>query len=1396
LQFSFKRFYGVLKYSASNRDAWFPILIACVLIIINALLSFNPLIDFLEKSKREKWQNEIYAFENQTKNNSILDKLYKLDFNLISKDSIEINKHIYFQRYNIQSNQLEFWSNQSIYLSSYQLNEFEKKIVYIKFNNHNYLVKSQKFKDKFFVFWFDIDHYVSENLDNSLSFFERNSERKEYNILGYTTSKSNIFTDIDKDFLFSIERTSYSNDYWILLSLVLTVIAIFYILKSLYFICKSIARIYPFVGSILFFGIIYSLRKMMLYFKLPSVFYSLKLFNPSLYSSDITPSLGDLFLFIISSQIIIVFFKRNFSFNIDRLNQYHLGFIFHTIALIFLSGESFSVNKIFERLVVESSIWFNFNYFPRLSIYSFVGLTIMLMTFSNYYLLSNFVIKNIINLKLNRLKILASFSILFLVLIYFTFFLSLKFETKVTFYLLFIFLIFSYVKYYLNYKSRLFSTLLFLFFATSITSFLLYYNNQKKEQLILSSIASNVVFGRDKALEKKIVDKLLCFRTNQSHFCIDSLNEINVRFQRIDNLEYQSIFSQIADNLLTNHNLVIYSDQNLKLILVNYENDKKYISEIALPNERIYFSIYPQNYLNNIANSTKKAINDIIIRDNNINYALYINDSLVESSGIFPYNAHYTFSSTGSKMIEKALNTTFEHNLFPYQNNIKILVTTQEAETVSILTQFSYIFCFNLILFLIFQAFAYGLNLNSNQPDLFNVNNLRSKIVISIFLIIVSIFLSITYLSYNSLKTKFLDYNRDVLLNNLQITQASINSILSSTNSNYIQTISDYIDQLSMNNNIQVKLYDGSGILIHQTIKDASSEVAEVMNPIQYWKMRNNNSKILEIKNENSIYDQYEAISSLTSKNLAEKYYISLTTNIDKNNRGDATKLIVVLLNLYVILFLISMAFAFWIANNITKPLKQLADRISKIQFSKQNEYLEYKYKDEIGELVKRYNTMVDEIEESAKLLAYHEREEAWSEMAKQIAHEIKNPLTPMKLKIQYLQRKIKDDADDLKEFTLDVTNTLIEQINNLDNIASSFSSFAKLHNAVIEEHDWLSLVRNVALMFESSQVSISFKTHLHRAYINCDQNQMVSCLNNLIKNAIQSFDADKSKLEISLDENRVNYILKIRDYGKGISAENRDKIFTPNFTTKSSGTGLGLAITKKIIESISGKIYFESELGKGTTFYISIPKAKVADTLNLSKIEKIWVEMGFVPLDVENIQVKLAYTTSDNVFSSELYHDFERAFLHKMSYTKLLKAAEYLSEQHPNYQLVVLDALRPFSIQQKMWESYEGENKAQYIALPDKDSMHNYGMAVDVMILQTYDTDFDENKLLDFGCEFDDFSEKAHFDFKALTSEQISNRNLLKSTMIRAGFISYEYEFWHYEAMDKNWVRENCERV
>jgi nitrogen fixation/metabolism regulation signal transduction histidine kinase len=265
---------------------------------------------------------------------------------------------------------------------------------------------------------------------------------------------------------------------------------------------------------------------------------------------------------------------------------------------------------------------------------------------------------------------------------------------------------------------------------------------------------------------------------------------------------------------------------------------------------------------------------------------------------------------------------------------------------------------------------------------------------------------------------------------------------------------------------------------------------------------------------------------------------------------------------------------------------------MKEVNLGKMNEVIDWKRNDEIGELVKEYNKMVGKLDESATVLAKSEREGAWREMARQVAHEIKNPLTPMKLSLQYLQKAISNNSDNVKELTSSVAQTLVEQINHLNQIAGEFSQFANIGNPRNEVFDLHEVLYQVTQLYGvNDRVQLDCTPLPNPVLINADRTHINRLFTNLIQNAIQAVSEEKIAV-VEVDEELMGnkILVKVKDNGMGISEELSPKIFTPNFTTKTSGTGLGLAMCKGIVEQAKGKIWFETKTGEGSIFFVELP--------------------------------------------------------------------------------------------------------------------------------------------------------------------------------------------------------------
>ena len=297
------------------------------------------------------------------------------------------------------------------------------------------------------------------------------------------------------------------------------------------------------------------------------------------------------------------------------------------------------------------------------------------------------------------------------------------------------------------------------------------------------------------------------------------------------------------------------------------------------------------------------------------------------------------------------------------------------------------------------------------------------------------------------------------------------------------------------------------------------------------------------------------------------------------------------LYQIYFIMLVVAIVLAYFISRYVTRSIETIRLKIGQTGLLKKNEKILLKNATkEIDSLVNSYNKMIDDLEDSAEKLAKSEREQAWEEMARQVAHEIKNPLTPMRLTVQSYQNTNSLESKEEKDKLNDFCDTLIEQIDTMSTVATSFSDFATLPKTQLEKSDIVDTTKKVIEIFE--QNNISFTTSKESIVIKLDKEQWIRVMTNLIKNSIQSIPSDRDpniNIEITDSNNSVKVL--VSDNGLGVLEENKEKIFEPKFTTKTDGMGLGLGIVKNIINSHRGKISYKSKPKKGTKFTISLPK-------------------------------------------------------------------------------------------------------------------------------------------------------------------------------------------------------------
>jgi signal transduction histidine kinase len=515
-----------------------------------------------------------------------------------------------------------------------------------------------------------------------------------------------------------------------------------------------------------------------------------------------------------------------------------------------------------------------------------------------------------------------------------------------------------------------------------------------------------------------------------------------------------------------------------------------------------------------------------------------------------------------------------------------------------LIISFAYIFVFLLL-------FSNILILIIRRPVVAHVNtfNFRQKLQLSYIGILLFSFILIgivaAYITIGQYQAKHYE-NIKEKLNSVYLeldSKLSMEKFLSPDwrGSGY-SSLNDLLIKLSNVFNTDINLYNLSGFLI------ATSRQEIFSRDLTSHRISDNARNNLEILNKSEYYQKekignleylsaYVPFFSAGDKVLA---YLNLPYfRMQSVLAKEISNLVVAVINFTLLLIVITMSLAVFISGRLTSPLTMLSKGLASVGVGKKSEHLTYAGNDEIGELVKQYNRMVDEIEESTHKLANSEREYAWREMAKQIAHEIKNPLTPMKLNVQQLFKSWKDNVPGFDKMLERFTKNQIEYIDDLSSIASAFSAFAKMPVTNPVEVDILDQIRITIELFKNTEnITLDVQwPHETKIVVYADKEQLNGVFSNLIKNGIQSIPSDRNgHILVTPVVKSDKLIVSISDNGSGIPPDLQKKLFTPNFTTKSSGMGLGLSIAKKYIESANGKIWFESVVKKGSVFYFELP--------------------------------------------------------------------------------------------------------------------------------------------------------------------------------------------------------------
>ena len=597
-------------------------------------------------------------------------------------------------------------------------------------------------------------------------------------------------------------------------------------------------------------------------------------------------------------------------------------------------------------------------------------------------------------------------------------------------------------------------------------------------------------------------------------------------------------------------------------------------------------------------------------RENTLNYsyAVYDKGKLISSNRDFPFVTEITKEEMPKSAFEIRKISNINQLWFNAGNGRTIVIVKPGSRFTDGITLFAYLFgaflIFVLIENILKQLVIKKRKLKLNPASIANFS-IKAQIQGTVLLVSIISFVIIGFVTIVFFIYRFRQNNTNRLTK--LITQVYSDLQKNTPLVHYLdpadtkpatdtkEEVEPFINRVAELQNVDVNLFNTNGDLIttSQPIVFERGIVSKKMNADAFYN--------LAIKKKVQFL-QYETIGTLEYSSI----YLPVRNTVGKTVgflnipyfssqnelNQEISNFLVVLINFNAFIFLLAAIIAFFITNSITSSFSLIGEKMKIVGFEKNNEPIVWNRNDEIGTLVLQYNKMIAQLDESAKKLAKSERESAWREMAKQVAHEIKNPLTPMKLSLQYLQRSIDQDAPNVKEMAAKMAQNLVDQIDHLSKIASDFSQFGQIGLTRVETFDVHELLRQVVSLYEKNKASdIHLQIAETPAFIAADKTQINRLFTNLFQNAFEA-SSDLSAIYLHITENIHNgYItFSMEDRAGGIKPELTDHIFTPNFTTKNSGTGLGLAICREIAEKANGIIWFVTDYGVGTTFFIKLP--------------------------------------------------------------------------------------------------------------------------------------------------------------------------------------------------------------
>ena len=1196
-------------------------------LIVDVVQSVSPNIN-RAKSILESKIHKLEKSANTIISNPIL---YKSNFNYDATkkfiDEQDASSKMLFYVY--KDGVLKFWSSNSFIPENIdKLNE--NKIFFLKEANGFYDVIHQASKDDRINVYAFIPIYHQFNINNKFlnnGFVFNHPFLKRIIISSKEVKKTTSVNDRNNHYLFSIRIADNAkfvyNPYIILiefLGLICLFWALYQIIKRLYLQQKNK------IAFALIIIVIVVAEILLNQLDVLSITQSSLLFSSSLFASNILgKTLGTLLIrtFLLAwslSYLKYVPIK-------NEVQKYRDWLIVFPVVLYFL------IIYIIQSVIQNSVISFDFYLVNSLDKYTFISLLIFGLLFSSLLFLLKWIFDRKISKTYFAICIFTS-----LICIGLGFWLK---ELHDFYYVLFLFLwiltfiiFFNYEKilYAQNTKYRFLSNLILVSLIAFLTSIIIIHNTTQKEidkrKYRMEELISERDAGEEYNLteaEKQIKNDafIKAYFKNPYLYTIDVENRItNKYFKRFLKRYNINAYTFDKDGLpLTGTVQKEFSKLNsyrfykkAKSISPNFqylsikENGEKYIGYFPLQEDTTNLGYLFIEFIPKIF-SSYSAYPELLINQKNyydeefenFSYGIYDNNNLIKQKGDYEYKLKFDYKQKNNNDFNVYKTANYTHLVY-FGKEKQVVLSEKNRPALSTFSVFSYMVIFFLFFFILIDWIGFSDRFWSENAvkDFFSGNTLQKQIqnamiALVLFSLAVIGIVTLVYFQY-----QYNIYHNSRLLKKVNavmknVSQYYVDDYALYGENTFDKVIQQRVKTLSTIHALDINVYNTKGDLVQ------SSQPEIFKRNLVSKKIDENAYHNLFIKSK-SKYVHDESIGKLEflsayqpfrSNGKVLGYFNFPYYGKQKSFREDISYFLVALVNVYVLFLIAAALLAVFLSRSITNSLTLISDNIRNVQFGKKNQEIKWKNDDEIGLLVKQYNLMLAELEKSAELLGKSEREGAWREMAKQVAHEIKNPLTPMKLSIQHLQRALNDNAEDVKELTQKISVRLIEQIDNLSNIATAFSDFAKMPQGNFNKINIEPILNSAVELFrESENVSINLNYSPKEYFVTGDKEQLMRVFINIIKNSTQAIPENiNGIIDINIEEKMNNFIISFKDNGVGIPVEKREHIFEPNFTTKNSGTGLGLAISKNIIERMNGKIWFDSVVDEYSIFYVELPK-------------------------------------------------------------------------------------------------------------------------------------------------------------------------------------------------------------